>query len=299
MNIYKMVTDQILGKLSEGVVPWRRSWAAGLPCSLGSGKEYRGINVILLGLRDHTSRYWVTYKEAVRLKGFVNKGARGARGVFWKWRTEEELAQLKAGGKTNPAPCIPFLFSVFNLEQTGGLQAPSNDLKCERKEHIEEAEKIITAFSSMPSLAHGLHLQPCYVPLFDVIQLPHLSQFRSANHYYSTLFHEMVHATGHESRLNREMKGREEIVSYSFEELVAEIGSAFLCGFCGINNDRTILDQSSYISHWQEFLKSDSTAFMRACSEAQRAVDFIRGVRFGAEQETNKTEAQDHRSVSL
>ena len=112
--------------------------------------------------------------------------------------------------------------------------------------------------------------------------MPHLSQFQSADHYYSTLFHELVHSTGHGTRLSRELAGNDlkNITSYSFEELVAEIGAAFLCAFAGIKNERTIDDQSSYIAHWQTFLKEDPSAFMRACSEAQKAVDYIRGTQF-------------------
>jgi len=117
MSMYKTVTDEIIKRLSEGVVPWRRTLVNGIPCSFGSGKEYRGINLILLGLRDHTSRYWVTYKEALRLNGFVRKGAKSAPVVFWKWRTDEEIQRLKDSGKSHsPAPCMPFLFRVFNLE---------------------------------------------------------------------------------------------------------------------------------------------------------------------------------------
>jgi len=108
--------------------------------------------------------------------------------------------------------------------------------------------------------------------------MPHLSQFKSASHYYSTLFHELIHSTANSSRLDRDLSGRMGSPSYSFEELVAEIGAAFLCAVSGIANERTIEDQGAYISHWQEFLQGDSTAFMRACSEAQKAVDYIRGL---------------------
>ncbi len=116
MNVFQTVSETILAKLSEGVIPWRKPWVAGLPCSVGSRKEYRGINIILLGLRDHTSRYWVTYKEAVRLQGHVKKGAKGSKVIYWHWRTEEERQRLVDSGKTkSPAPCVPFLSTVFNL----------------------------------------------------------------------------------------------------------------------------------------------------------------------------------------
>lgn len=290
MSIYKTVTEEILKKLSEGVVPWRRTWVNGIPCSFGSGKEYRGINIVLLGLRDHTSRYWVTYKEALRLKGFVRKGAKSAPVVFWKWRTDEEIEKLKRSGKSlSPAPCMPFLFRVFNLEQTDGLKVPENDLKLERKDRIEDAEKIFKSLKNPPRFGHGQHLCPCYIESADTIHMPHLSQFKSAGHYYSTLFHELIHATAHQSRLGRDVKGKMGSPAYSFEELVAEIGAAFLCAVSGIANERTIEDQGAYISHWQEFLQGDSTAFMRACSEAQKAVDYIRGMSPGVQTEPTET----------
>jgi antirestriction protein ArdC len=285
MNVYKIVTEQILEKLNNGVIPWRKTWANGLPASLGSGNEYRGINIVLLGLKDHTSRFWVTYKEAMRLKGCVRKGAKGSQIVFWKWRTEEEKELLKQNGKShNPAPCIPFFFTVFNLEQTEGLTAPADDLKCERKEKIDSAEKVVESFCAKPAIGHGQFFKPSYCPPLDSIQMPHLSQFRSSNHYYSTLFHELVHSTGHSSRLDRDLKGFSAQESYSFEELVAELGAAFLCAHAGIDNEKTIEDQSSYINHWQEFLKNDPSAFVRACSEAQKAVDYIRGIEFEKKQ---------------
>jgi antirestriction protein ArdC len=292
MNVYKLVTEQILEKLSLGQVPWKKTWVNGIPCSLGTGKEYRGINIVLLGLQDHTSCYWVTYKEAIRLKGFVKKGERSAPVVFWKWRTEDEIKKLKDSGKTlHPAPCIPFFFRVFNLEQTEGLTAPQNDISLERKDKLEAAEYLLETFKDRPSISHGQHLNPCYIESADAIHMPHLSQFKSAAHYYSTLFHELIHATGHESRLARVMTGKRGSPEYSFEELVAEIGSAFLCAYTGVADEKTIEDQGAYIAHWQQFLRSDSTAFMRACSEAQKAVDYIRGTVQASKSENLNEEA--------
>lgn len=302
MKAYQVVTDVILEKLSEGVVPWRKTWASGIPCSLGSGKEYRGINIILLGLKDFTSRYWVTYKEALRLKGFITKGSKGSAVVYWHWRTEEERERMKNDGKSNaPAPCFPFLFTAFNLEQSEGISRPENDLHLKRKDRLEEAEAVIRGLVGSPIIAHAQQLAPCYMPEVDLIQMPHLSQFKSANHYYSTLFHELIHSTGHRSRLNRELKGRdtESVQEYGFEELVAEIGAAFLCALTGIENERTINDQASYIAHWQEFLKGDQSAFMRASSEAQRAVDLVRGISFEAEQDSKKQDDSNAQTISL
>ena len=280
MNLFQNVTETILAKLSQGVIPWRKTWAAGIPCSVGTKKEYRGINIILLGLCDHTSRYWVTYREALKLEGHVKKGAKGSRVIYWHWRSEEERQRLVDSGKTKaPAPCTPFISTVFNLEQTEGIERPRDDLHCERKGKLEQAEDFLAKLPpGTAEIAHGLHFAPSYAPLADVIHLPHLSQFESAEHYYSTLFHELVHSTGHPSRLNRLKAGPRGGEAYSFEELVAELGAAFLCALTGIDNQRTISEQAAYIHGWKEFLKTDPGCFMRAASEAQKAVDYLRGV---------------------
>jgi antirestriction protein ArdC len=283
MNLFQTVSETILAKLSEGVIPWRKTWAAGLPCSVGSGKEYRGINIILLGLQDHTSRYWVTYKEAKRLEGYVTKGAKGSRVIYWHWRTPEERQRLIDSGKaTSPAPCTPFLSTVFNLEQTEGLKAPGDDLNCLRKGRLDKAEEFLKNLPAGPEVLHSTHYAPCYMPLADAVQLPHLSQFDSAEHYYSTMFHELVHSTGHPSRLNRELGSSKGVKAYSFEELVAEIGAAFLCALTGIDNQRTISEHAAYIKGWKEFLSEDPGCFMRAATEAQKAVDYLRGVSFSS-----------------
>jgi len=231
MNLYQNVTETILTKLSEGVIPWRKTWAGGIPCSVGTKKEYRGINIILLGLRDHTSRYWVTYKEALRLKGNVKKGAKGSKVIYWHGRSDEERQRLVDSGKTkSPAPGTPFLSTVFNLEQTEGIESPGDDLNCERKGKLEQAEDFLAKLpADSAEIAHGVHYAPSYAPLGDLIRLPHLSQFESAEHYYSTLFHELIHSTGHPSRLARLQEGPRGGEAYSFEELVAELGAAFLC----------------------------------------------------------------------
>lgn len=279
MNLYQTVSETILTKLSEGVIPWRKTWTAGIPCSVGSKKEYRGINIILLGLHDHTSRYWVTYTEALRLEGHVKKGAKGSKVIYWHWRTPEERERLIDSGKSkNPARCTPFISTVFNLEQTEGIERPADDLTCERKGTLATAEDFLGKLPPAPEVSHGTHFSPCYVPSVDLIRLPHLSQFESAEHYYSTLFHELVHSTAHPSRLNRLQQGPRHVEAYSFEELVAELGAAFLCALTGIDNQRTISDQAAYIHGWRDFLSSDSGAFLRAASEAQKAVDFLRGI---------------------
>jgi antirestriction protein ArdC len=139
------------------------------------------------------------------------------------------------------------------------------------------ARRILSKLPSGAGETHGSHYCPCYIPSADGIRLSHLSQFESAEHYYSTLFHELVHSTGHPSRLNRLQKESRGITAYSFEELVAELGAPFLCAVTGIENQRSISEQAAYIQGWKEFLQSDAGCFVKAAAEAPRAVDYLRG----------------------
>ena len=134
MNLYTTITDRILKQLDAGVVPWRKTWTTGLPKSMKTGKEYRGINILVLGSQEHSSRYWVTFRQALNLGGHIRKGERATPVIYWKWRTPEELAQRREQGNTaKPAPCVPFTSAVFNLDQVEGVAPPEDDLTTEKK----------------------------------------------------------------------------------------------------------------------------------------------------------------------
>ena len=125
MNVYELVTSRIIERLEAGVIPWRKCWTSGPAKSLTTGKEYRGINSVLLGMREYSSRYWVTFRQTQKLGGHVKKGEKATPVVFWHWRTPDEMAKLQAHGKAEaPAPCYPFVAFVFNLDQTEGIEPP-------------------------------------------------------------------------------------------------------------------------------------------------------------------------------
>ncbi len=278
-NIYQTVTDRILKQLDAGVVPWRKTWITGLPKSLTTGKEYRGVNILVLGSTEYTSRYWLTFREAQRQGGHVRKGERATPVIYWKWRSPEELAKRRQEtGQENPAPCVPFASVVFNFDQVEGVDRPQDDVPNRVNDRFEVAEQMLDVMPDQPELVHTITAQPAYSPLVDRVTLPHLSQFESADEYYSTLFHELVHSSGHPRRLNRfaESEG-DRVEKYSFEELVAEFGAAFLCGFAGIQNANTDALQASYIEGWRKVFSQDGRILVRAASAAQRAADYIRG----------------------
>jgi antirestriction protein ArdC len=288
MTIYEEVTSRILKSLENGQIPWRKTWSSGLPKSLASGQEYRGVNILVLGCSEFTSRYWVTYRQAQRLGGHVCKGERAMPVVYWKWRTPEELAKLtEKTGQENPAPCVPFVSAVFNLEQVEGIAAPADEIQHRPNRRLEVAELMLDVMPDKPKIVHAITAEPAYSPRLDRITMPHLSQFVSADEYFSTLFHELTHSVGHPKRLNRfaEAEG-DKVEKYSFEELVAEFGAAFLCAFAGIKNPESEALQAGYIEGWARVFQQDSRILLRAASAAQHASDYIRGKSFEAKSES-------------
>ena len=294
MTIYENITHRILNQLAAGQIPWRKTWKTGLPKSLGTGREYRGVNILVLGGAAYTSRYWLTFREAQRHGGHVRKGERATPVVYWKWHTPEELAKRAAQtGKDHLAPCVPFVSAVFNLEQVEGVARPEDDLRPRSEDRLQIADQMLDVMPDKPDIVHSLTAQPAYSPSLDRITLPHLSQFESGDEYYATLFHELVHSTGAPRRLNRfaEAEG-DRVEKYSFEELVAEFGAAFLCGFAGIQNADTDALQASYIEGWARVFRQDSRVLVRAASAAQRAADYIRGKVAVEQSNTATTEAR-------
>ena len=275
MEIYELITERIVSELEKGSVPWRKTWTTGAPKSLTTGREYRGINYFLLRATAYSSRYWMTYKQAAKLGGQVRRGEKATPVVYWKWRTPAEMAKLVASGKaTNPAPCYPFVSFVFNLDQVDGVERPADDVRANPEGRIEEAEAIIRQMPNRPEIVHGSGLNPAYIPSLDRVQMPNLSQFDSPDFYYASLFHELTHATSSPSRLNRVGEGDRKR-AYSFEELVAELGAAFLCGASGIENRGTLEDSAAYIGGWLKVLREDKKILLQAGSAAQKAADFI------------------------
>ena len=279
MDIYQLVTDRILQQLAAGTVPWRQTWTNGLPKSLTTGKEYRGINILLLNTAPHQSRYWITYREAQRQGGHVRKGERSTPVIFWKWRTPEEMAKQRAKtGKESVAPCVPFVSAVFNLEQVEGIARPEDDSAPAAATALEVAGQLFDAMPDKPEIEHARNFQPAYCQVTDRVLMPHLGQFETAPEYFGTLFHELVHSTGHPKRLKRFGETAENPTArYSFEELVAEFGAAFLCGIAGIQSRETEELQAGYIASWSRVFEKDNRILLRAASAAQRAVDYIRG----------------------
>ncbi len=273
-DVYDIINERILALLDQNLNPWRKPWTAAAqkpPMNLLSRKAYRGINVLLLGMAPHESPYWVTYRQAEQAGGHVKKGEKSSIAVFWKML---DKADAKNPEKEKHIPLLRY-YSIFNVEQCEGVDAPANKpLELFDHDPIAEAEKIVAAFPKPPTIEHADKSRAFYRPETDTVNMPPLDRFAKAEEYYSTLFHELTHATGHASRLNRDMKGNAQSAAYGREELIAEMGAAYLCGLAGILN-QTEANTAAYLDAWRRIIKQDKRAVVLAAGAAQRAVDLI------------------------
>ena len=281
-DVYQTVTDNVLAMLEQGVAPWRKPWVADVdgPRNI-EGNFYRGVNVFLLLFESmangYTSPFWLTFNQAKKRGGSVKKGEKSTLVVFWK--------RLVVDDKDNPGKkkVVPMLryFRVFNLDQTEGVKLPKKvaefDPAKARAERTDrpEADAVLAGYPKPPTVRDN-GSEAFYNPATDVVVVPGKRSYPQADEYYSTLFHELGHSTGHKDRLNR--KGITESDGfgghvYGREELVAEMTSAFLCAETGITV--TLANSASYLQSWIGVLKEDSKAVVVAAGAAQRAADHI------------------------
>ena len=273
---YQVITDRILELLEQGIVPWRKPWKGGGEAkNLISQKGYRGVNRFLLNVANYASPFWLTFKQAQKVGGHIKKGEKSTPVVFWKLLEKENP---KTGEQKN----IPVLryYRVFNLEQTRGIKAPEEEgMDAQPFTPIQRCEQLVAVMPSPPRIQHKRQAA-FYNSALDLVNLPKPESFESAEEYYSTLFHELTHATGHKSRLNRPSLvevSKFADPSYAREELVAEMGSSFLCGRTGIET-ATLDNSAAYINNWLKRLRNDSRLVVQAAAQAQKAADYIRGV---------------------
>lgn len=287
-DVYAMVTDQVVKALESGTVPWRQPWqASGFPKSMSTGKNYRGANVFLLGLtattEGYSSPWWGTYKQIEERGGQVRKGEKSTLVVFWKKGT---YSKPDADGEASEKSYVMLrYFRVFNAEQADGLPAKFYTAPdAQPIAPIDACDLIARGYIGRPPVGHGGD-RAFYSPSRDHIQMPARDAFKVSEEYYSTLFHEMTHSTGHASRLNREgiVEGHsfgDEL--YSKEELIAEMGAAMLCGLAGIENV-TLGNSAAYLASWVRVLKGDAKLVVSAAAAAQKAADHITGATFDDE----------------
>lgn len=272
MDLYKTVTDRIIEQLEQGYIPWEKPWmVSGSAISHATGKPYSFLNQMLLGRPGE----YVTFKQCQQEGGKIRKGEKASMIVFWKWLSviDEETQEEKN---------IPFLnyYRVFHITQCEGLQSRyaipvENDIIPD-----QTADDIIAAYcsSSGVKIVHEEGDRAFYHPSSDTVVLPHRKQFTQTAEYYGTAFHELVHSTGHENRLDRlHQTAFFGTTAYSKEELIAEVGSAALLNMSGLETASSFRNNVGYIESWLQVLRNDKRFIVSAATKAEKAVNLILG----------------------
>jgi len=300
-DLYQTVTNKIIAALEKGTAPWRRPWrsaekrvGSSLPANALTGRPYSGVNIPLLWMaaeeRGFSTDRWLTYNQAQQAGGQVRKGETSSLAVVFK--PFEKQAEDNTGNKLFDDQGKPVMESLamlkslqlFNTEQCEGLPEqmagqPAKHMTQEETDTLSAPvmNRVLAIFNASGVRSTALRQNRAYYwPARDEIVMPLTGQFFTEADYWSTLLHELVHASGHETRLNREgitsstRKFGDPV--YTFEELVAEMGSAFLCAELGVYGE---VQHDSYVAGWLLRLKEDKTALFRACRRAREATEFL------------------------
>lgn len=287
-KVYQIITDRIIAALEKDIIPWRSGWAGSMnPANAVSGKAYNGINKMLLWqeMGSHGSPWFVTSKQAQSLGGRVKNSEwrKSSLVTYWKVIETENVVEGENGEEPVKKMSKHFMlryYSVWNVNQCENIRLPKHCKQIEESynERLPKPQEVFDTYLERTGIRMMVG-SPSYSPKQDVIRMPDFSSYETAERYYKTSFHEMVHSTGHSSRLNRFLEmtyfGSE---GYSKEELVAEIGASFLCNHTQIDDGKDLFENSvSYISGWLSVLRNDPKMIVSAASKAQKAVDFILG----------------------
>lgn len=290
-DIYEEITQRLIAQLETGTVPWRSPYfcKGGFPRNYSTRKTYSGINVFLLGCQRFTSPDFMTFLQAKALGGYVRKGEKGVLVVKYGTYTKEEDAAQESEGEAKTRGYLKG-YTVFHISQIEGIEFPEATLPPELTltEKTDRAREIVAAMPNAPAIHSGSSV-PCYRPATDSIHMPETGFFSDEEAYYSTLFHELGHSTGHASRLARKslmenlgiaFTGDTARKTYAEEELVAEMTASFLNAHAGIVESE-LVNSAAYLQSWLEALKSKDAKgwIVRAASQAQMAADYVLGIK--------------------
>jgi antirestriction protein ArdC len=278
MNVNEKITEVITKKLEAGTVPWVMPWNTVPPRNFYTGQYYSGINTLLLDPGEYLTFCQLQMLNTKREeKAYIKKGTKGQ--IIIKCvelnndKTKDKAAdEEKDDNKDDPESTI-FIrkyYTVFNICDIDGIESniPKNEYK-----PLNTAEDIVKNYKNGPTIKEGS--MAFYIPKKDEIRMPDKGYFKSIEHYYSTLFHEIIHSTGSENRLSRLKSFNKGSADYAKEELTAEIGAAFLCNRAGI--DFHIDNTAAYIENWLKVLNEDKSLIAKAAAKAERAVKYITG----------------------
>lgn len=272
IDAYQEITNKIIAALETGTAPWVKPWAShGAPRNAITGREYSGINTVLLAMSPEASPFWLTFNQAKKAGGSVRKGEHGTQIVLFRPINVEDRDGDE--GKKKVVPMMR-LFTVFNTQQIDGLPEKYTTLAPQVDGLNGDINDKAEALLSQARIEQDKAIA-CFIPSADVIHMPGKNDFKTMDDFYATGLHELTHWSGHESRLAREFGQRFGDKAYAFEELIAELGAAFLCAHCGIDGH---LQHDSYIASWLAVLRKDKRAIFTAASAARRSSEFLVGV---------------------
>lgn len=277
-DVYSLVNDRILDALERGIIPWKRPWTGRLPTNYDSGKEYRGINILTLGIaemvRGYSSPFWLTFLQANKYGGHIRRGEHATHIVFSDKKVKE--VEKEDGTKELKTWHVVRSYPVFNFAQTEGVPEKETGPALDPDRDLMKVCNVVLDRMPNPPNYRESGSRAYYMPKQDLVNLPPIETFKTTEGYVATKWHEYGHATGHEARLNRPgimgvaAFGGED---YSFEELVAELTSAYLCAKNGIDN--TLENSTAYIQSWLRALKDDRSMILKASGKATAAVGYI------------------------
>ncbi len=275
-DVQEIITNRIIMALENGVTPWKKPWNAahGAPRNYRSKHVYTGVNALLLGMLDYEQAYYLTYKQAQELGGQVRRGEKGMPVVFWKVSKKED-----AKGQEKKVAYLQYS-TVFNIAQIDGITWQFPEATSREHTPQQAAEKIIAGYVGGPRITYK-GSEAFYRTSTDSVTMPEASTFHTAEDFYLTTFHELVHSTGHSKRLDRATlteKAAFGSQTYAKEELVAELGAAFLSNTAGLDLSVTENNTASYIESWLQALRNDKTLIISAASQAQKALNHILGI---------------------
>ena len=289
-DLYQEITDKVVEQLEQGFIPWQKPWktCGSTEClSHTTGKPYTFLNQMLLGMSGQPSGEFLTFNQAIKEGGKVRKGERGSMVVFWcTGYTKKEVNDKGEEITVYKEYSVPILkhYYVFEVGQCDGIKRKYNQEqqpKSDVLQPVERAEEIVQNYFGRESVR--LNIQKCdnayYSPSQDIVVVPQLSQFSKVAEYYSTLFHEMTHSTGADCRLKRGFSSSQRFgdTSYSKEELVAEMGAAYLINHSGIDCAEAFKNSVAYIQSWLGELRNDKKLLITAAGKAEAATRFILG----------------------
>lgn len=268
-KVYEIVTDKIVAELDKGKIPWSAGFIRHTPMNYESKRPYTGVNRLLLALAGFEQPYFLTFNQIKKYKGRIKNGEKSNIVIFIK-NYEKEI--MGPNGVEIETRFVMRYYRVFNIEQIEGVEFELDENRPVNK--IKACEDIINGYKNCPPIIEDLGKDPSYDPAKDEVYMPPRKNFKNEVEFYATLFHELIHSTGHETRLKRLLTTDRTNTEYAREELVAELGSVFLSQ--DFDLPIRLKNHAGYIQYWSKHLKDDPKLIVRAASKAEQAINYIK-----------------------